>query len=200
MLSADLGDRGQFLRRVHLHSAGTLHQWFEDHGGDFTHMLSECLIQLVRIDPNLQAAKEQRLEATEEERVATDAHRAERVAVVAAFEADEERALRFAAMAPELVRHLERDLDRRAAVVRIEGPATVWPRYRAEQVARQLDGIGMRRSREEDVIEATSGVANGLHDRGLTVAVEDGPPRGDAVDDAAAIGEVQELVFRGDHR
>ena len=66
----------------------------------------------------------QRIEDVGAEPVVADRQRADRVAVVRAAEGEERRAARHAAVHPVLERDLERLLDRRRAVARIE---EVWP-------------------------------------------------------------------------
>ena len=141
----------QLGRRVHAHAAGALHQRFDDDCGYLAAPPAQDLVQSVGRKRHVLGTEQQRLEAAEEDGVAADRHRPEGVAVVAILEADETRPLRFAAMAPELVRHLQRDLDRRAAVVGIEDAAR---RARAlfQQQLRQLDGGRMRDAGEEDMI------------------------------------------------
>ena len=116
-------------------------------------VLLQMLVERFGIERHDVGLKQQRLEAAEEHRIAADRHGAERVAVVAVLEADEARALRLAAMAPVLVRHLERDLDGGAAVVGVEDAAAGPRRSVVEQQLRQLDGPRVRDAGEQDVVD-----------------------------------------------
>ena len=73
--------------------------------------------------------------------------------------------LGLAVMAPELIRHFQRHLDRGAAVVGIEHPAAGPTGMVVKQQLGQLHGRGMRHAGEVDVIELLQGLPQGRHQR-----------------------------------
>ncbi len=160
-------------------------------------MLPQVVIQPVRIERQDVGLKQQRLEAAEEQRGAANRHGAEGVAVIAVLEADEARARRLIAMAPVLIRHLERNLDGGAAVVGIED-APAAPRHRAEQQAGQFDGIWMCHPGEQHVVDPLRRVRERSHQRRMTMPDQDRPPRRDGVDDLASVGQFEKFSARTD--
>src|SRR6516225_10615061 len=132
MLVSDFSNRAQGLRRVHPHPAGPLYERLNDDAGDLISMLAQVLIEPRGIDGQDIGLEQERLEAAEEHGIAADRHGAERVAVIAVLEADETRPPRLAVVAPELVRHLEGDFDRGAAVVGVKN-AAAFPAEGAKQ-------------------------------------------------------------------
>src|SRR5437870_9932640 len=105
---------------MHAHAAGALHERLDDYRGNLALAEAQRMLKRFGNERNDIRLEKEWLVVAEECRVAADGHGAERVAVVTAFEADEARPPRLAALAPVLVRHLQRDFDRRTAVVRIE--------------------------------------------------------------------------------
>src|SRR5262249_56061460 len=89
-------------------------------GGQVLGVVGKRLIEWVGRKWEDVGPKQERLEIAEKQGIAADCHGAEGVAVVSMLEADEIGSPRLAVMAPELVGHLEGDLDGGTAVVRIE--------------------------------------------------------------------------------
>ena len=58
----------------------------------------------------------------------------------------------------------------------------------------------MRHPREQDVIDPLRRLGQRSHQRRMAMPVQDRPPRRDAVDDLAAVGQFQKFVVRPDAR
>ena len=96
--------------------------------------------------------------------------------MVAMLEANEAGASRLPVMAPELIRHLQGHFYRGAAIVGVEHPAARTVRKAREQQLRQLNGRGMRDPGEVNVVKLLHGLVQRLHQRRITMTVQDGPP------------------------
>ena len=192
-----LEKRAEHLRTVHAHAARALHERLDDHRRHLIFAPLERLIQPFRGKRHDIRAKEERLESAEEHGIAADRHRSEGIAVIAALEADEARSLILTLMAPILIGHLERHLHRRAAVVGVKDSSAL-PRDRAQEELRQLDGGGMGDPGEMHVIERCSGLMKRSQENRVTMSVQDRPPRRNAVNDLAAIGQEKILVLSAD--
>jgi hypothetical protein len=121
-----------------------------------------------------------------EDRDVGDGERAERLAVVAAGEADEAPLLRPPGVAPRVVAHLERDLGRRRAVGSVERVAEAARRERREPLG-QLDRRTVRRAREHRVLELAELRDDRRADARLAMAEQVDPPRRHRVEQAAAV-------------
>jgi len=184
-------DRGERRRVVEAHAARALHARLDDDGGDvricqqrvergacfgLSWQLGEDLRHAVAGQRGVEAAAG-----------IGDRKRAERVAVVAVPEGDEAAAV-LPAVLPVLHGHLERDLD---------GHRPGFGKEHALQIARQQGGEPpcerqrrfMHKAREHHMRQGVELRRHGLHDVRVTVAVAHRPPRGNAVDQLAAVGE-----------
>ncbi len=112
--------------------------------------------------------------------------------MITPLEADEMGAPGLAPMTPELVSHLEGNFDRSAAVVGVKDPPAL-PGSSAQQQFRQLDRRDMGDAREVHMIERLRGFVHGRQQNRISMAMQNRPPRGNAVDDLAAI--IQEKKF-----
>ena len=92
-----------------------------------------------------------------------------------------------AALLLELERHLQRDLGRGRARVRVEDPAQPG-RGDLDQPRRQLGGPGVGEPEHRRVRHPVELVADRLVDLRVAMAVDVAPERGDAVDVMAAVG------------
>ncbi len=115
-------------------------------------------------------------------------HRAGGVAVIAALERDELGLSRLAAIDPVLLRHLHRDLDRDRAGFRKEHAIEVARQQRREP-PRQGQGLLVDQAAEHHMRHLGELPLHRLPDVRMVVAVAGGPPRRDAVDQLAAVGE-----------
>ena len=114
--------------------------------------------------------------------------------MITSFEAQEASPLRLPLVAPVLVGHFQGHLDRRAAIVGEEHPPFS-PAQRAQEQFGQGDAGRMREAGEMDVVPGLGRFSQGRHQRAVAVPVQDGPPRRNPVDQAATIGQLEELVF-----
>src|SRR6185437_2328272 len=104
-----------------------------------------------------------------------EARRAERVAVVSAVERDEAALLRCPALFPALERHLDRDLDRAGAVVRVEYMIEAGRRD-GDQLLGEPDGRLVRHPGERAMIEHGRLFAQHLRQARVAVAERGDPP------------------------
>ena len=104
------------------------------------------------------------------------------------------------AVLPVLEGHLQRDLDRGRAGVRVEDPVEA-RRRQLDQARRQLGRAGVGEAEHGGVGDSLELVANGLVDQRVAMAVDVAPQRRDAVQVAAPVG-VDQLVAPGplDHQ
>jgi hypothetical protein len=136
--------------------------------------------------------EQQALEDAVEQRHPPDGDRAHRVAVVGLGQRSEARLLRSAPLLPVLISHLQRDLDRGAARVRVEDPGEPLRRD-ADQRLGQLDGGDRGQPEESRVRHPVQLRADRLVDLPLAVPVHVAPERADAIEVAVA-QIVDELV------
>ena len=132
--------------------------------------------------------EEQRPVGRVEEVDAADRDRADRVPVVGVAQVDERGAAHVlaAALLPVLEGHLQRDLGRRRARVRVEDAAQ--PRRRdLDQARGQLGGARVGEPEHRRVGDLVELVAHRAVDERVAVAVDVAPERGDAVDVAAPV-------------
>src|SRR5262249_7419357 len=102
-------------------------------------------------------------------------------------------------MAPELVSHFQSDFDSGTAVVGVKNSPAL-PGHGREHSLGEFNCPGMGHAREVDVVDLCGGLCEGSHQRWMPMAMENGPPRGDSINDFAAIRERQELVASADDR
>ena len=134
--------------------------------------------------------EQERREGHEEGVGVAHRHRAEGVAVVAAFERHEDPALGLVSLGVGLERDLQGDLHRGRAVVAEEGPGQPI-RGHAGQLLGERDARLMGGPGEEHVIEALHLGPRRLHQPGLPVAVQGRPPGGDPVHQLGPVIEHQ---------
>jgi hypothetical protein len=171
--------RPQIARRVRDHARRPLDEGLHHHRGDLLLAHRELpgdVVGVPRLDPV--RFEEQRLEGGVEERHAADRDRADRVAVVGALEADERGLpdVLSAAVPPVLERHLQRDLHRGRARVRVEDP--VQPRRGdPDKPPRELGGAAVGEPQHRRVRDVVELLADRLVDRGVAMAVDVAPQR-----------------------
>ena len=183
-----------------LHARRGLHRRLDDHGRELRRVLGDQpdrLVEAVRVVERGRAhdGEAQRVEHVGAEAVVADRERADRVAVVGAAEREERRAAGDAAVVPVLERDLERLLDRRRAVARVEEVRIV-DGHDAGQRLRQLDHDPVAVA-EHRRVRAERELA---HDRvvelGHVVAERRDPQRRDRVEVALPV-DVDELAALG---
>ena len=124
-----------------------------------------------------------------------DGHRGEGVAVVTAAKAQEPRPPRLAAVQAILQGHLHRNLDGDRARLREEHVREIAGQNACEP-RRQRIGRRMREPAEHHVRHARELRGDGGADVRMVVAVAGGPPRRDAIDELAAVGEIKPYSVR----
>ena len=171
------------------HAGGALDQWLDDHACDLLFVAGEDPLQIVGIAGlGGMGLEEQRPVGGVEELDPADRYRADRVAVVGVAQVDEggAAAMLATALLLELEGHLQRDLDRGRARLRVED-ASQAGRGQLDQAACELSGARMREAehrRVGDLLEL--GGDRGV-DLRVTVAVHRAPERGDAVEVASPV-------------
>ncbi len=214
---ADLPQVDQVARVVEAHPSGALHDGFDDHGGHLGGVLRQLRLERRGVAGVVVAGHRRGEHLLGQHRMCpgcpqlvhaavgvADAHRGERVAVVAAAPGHQPVTGGLAAAAPVLQRHLDRDLDRHRAGVAEEH--RVQPgRCGLDEQLRQPGGGLVGQAAEHDV-------AHGAQLRGqrrvqgrVTVAVDRRPPGTHRVqhpDRRAVVDERQPRTPRadGDHR
>ena len=194
VLVAGCAQSAQNLRRVEAHAARALDQRLDDdrrhvvsvagevgvEGGDSCLVLGQGHHVLLR-----QGAGEQAVHA-----LFGVAHRhgGEGVAVIGALEAHEAVTPANPLVEPVLQRHLERDLHRHRARLREEHPGERVGEH-AGQAAGQPERRLVGEAAEHYVGHALQLFGDGGADVGVVVAVAGCPPRRDAVDQLATVGE-----------
>ncbi len=183
------------------HAAGALHQRFDNESRERLGVAFQRLLQRVRArvvrrqrDTHMfrQHAAKERMHALV--RIA-HRHGTGGVAMIAAAERDEAGARPLPAIAPELDRHLERDLDRDRARIGEEHPVEV-ARQHVHQAAREAQRRLVHQPAEHHVRHGFGLADHGGANMWMVVAVAGRPPRRHAVDqlapvrdhDAAALG------------
>ena len=172
------------------HPGGALDQRLDDHRGD--------LLLVDREDPRQVGGvaglgrvrlEEQRPVGGVEEVDAADRDRADRVAVVGVAQVDEGGAADVLAAALLLVLegHLQRDLGRGRARVRVEDPREAGGRD-LDQAGGELGGAGVGEAEHGRVGDPPELFADGGVDRRVAMPVDVAPERGDPVDVAASLG------------
>ena len=199
------------FRTAHAHAAGALQQRLDDQSGDILRAVPQAILErgkrtalailgrLVAVErvgegQHRNLAHEIAMER-EEARAAADRHGAERVAVIAAVEGDEDAAFSLAAIGPILIGHLQGDLDRGGAVIRIEDAREIAGEHSGER-ARQVDGRAMREAGEHHMLECFRLAGERGIELRMRVSVSAGPPGGDEVEDLAALRVVERRVAR----
>ena len=200
---AHICDGGEGFRRMKAHAARRLDQRLDDHGGDLDRMARDRPFEfLQRGAAARQIEHDLRRHIVAEQPVHSvvgiaDRHRAQRVAVIGAAKADEPVAPFRAGVSPVLDRHLERDLDRDRARIAEEDVVEI----RAQQT-RQPPREPYRRlvhhAAEHHVRHRAQLHLHRCDDMGVVVAVARRPPRRDAVDQLAAVGEQDPRPSRAD--
>ena len=117
-----------------------------------------------------------------------DRHRSGRIAVIAALESKKFPALAHAAVEPELQRHLHGDLDRDRARLGEEHAIEI-ARHQRRKAAGERERLLVGKPAEHHMRHQRELALDRLADVGMVVAVAGGPPRCDAVDELASIGE-----------
>ncbi len=178
-LHQDGGDPGAVLREIGVERCGRR----RIHGqGD--HMLRRHDVGEQAVHPLLRVAH---------------GHRAQRVAVIAAQERQEPAAPRLAAVDPVLQRHLHGDLHRDRAGLGEEDVVEV-AGQQVRQPPRQAIGRLVREAAEHHVCDLADLRLQGRPDVRVAIAVAGGPPRGDAVNQGAAVLQDQATALRRSHR
>ncbi len=108
--------------------------------------------------------------------------------MIAALEGDELGAAADAPVEPVLHRHLHGDLDRHRAGVREEHPIEI-AGHQGREPSRQRQRRLVRQPAEHHMRHRCELPFDRLPDVGMVVAMTGRPPRGDAVDQRAAVGE-----------
>ena len=175
--SSDLANVPEKLRGPDDHAARALHHRLDDHGG---HRRS------VTLENRLEAASGRALGVrsvrmvNREEQIAelrpellhvSDRHRAEGVSVVRALDRHERRAARVAAIAPVLIGHLQRGLDRGGPVVRVEDMRKR-SRGSLDELPRQPRSRLVREACEHDVRHLLRLAAQRFVEAGMVVPCE----------------------------
>ena len=212
---AQLAHPAQVDRIVHRHAGGALHQRLQDDRGR---------LRVVRLQPDGQCgggplghvggafaragtagvgavdgggqAHQRRIGVAEDAQIG-DRQRPDRLAVVAAGQADEAGLVRLALVAPGMRAHLQRDLGGRGAVAAVEGMAQAGERT---QPLGQLHHRRMGEAGQHDVIEPAELVDQRLAQRRVVVAEQVDPPGADAVEDAPPLGVMQPDALGAHHR
>ncbi len=201
MVVGHLAHHAQALRVVDMHAAGSLEQRFDDDPGELVGVRRgqrteprgpvghvACVgRRSVGEHLRVQDPREQRVHAPHG---VAHAHRAERVAVVAAADGEHPRALRTTDPALVLEDHLEGDLHADRARVGQEHVLEPGGRDLDEPLG-QPHRRGVGQATEHDVGEVVDLGVQGRIQRGVAVAVDRGPPRRHAVDHVATVGETQ---------
>ncbi|RMS59048.1 hypothetical protein ALP65_00841 [Pseudomonas aeruginosa] len=207
-------------RVVHAHAAGALDQRFDDDRGDLVVPFGQGALHVGEHVPrmffpahavrtqeavragHLDGVEQQRLVGFGEQRHVAHRHRRDGFAVVAVGQGDEALLARPAAIEPEVVAHLQRDLDARRAAVGVEHP--VEPRRGdLHQSLRQLDHRLVAESGEDHVLQLVDLVLDALVDARVGVTEHIDPPGTDRVDVALAFEILQPDAFAAadrDHR
>ena len=212
VLVAHLAQQREAARRVKAHATGALHDRLEDDrrqlagmaGGQLAHMRCPALVEpgaeagggQLREHVLRQSAGEMAVHAGD--RVG-QGHRSERVAVVAAPQRQQPRALGVPQRALELQAHLDRDLDRHGARVGEEHSLEPSRREREQALGQAQRGL-VREPAEHHVGHARKLLARCRIELRVAVAVDRAPPRGHAVDQLAPIAETQARAARALHR
>ncbi len=212
VLVAQPAQQRDALRRVESHPPRPLHDGLDDHRGQLVGVPGDQLADVLSpagVQPGVEAvgralgehvlgehAGEQAVHPAD--RVA-DGHRAERVAVVAAAHGQQPRALGMAARALKLQAQLDRDLDGDRAGVGEEHPIQPVGRD-LDQTLRQAHRRLVREPAEHHVRHPPELLSDGGVERGVAVAVDRAPPRGHAVDQLAAVRQLQAHALRRDDR
>ena len=127
-----------------------------------------------------------------------DAHGAAGVAVVRMPQADESLSRRLAPIHPELHRHLHGHFDGHGAGVAEERMVEA-AGHEPRQAVRQPHGLGMVDAPEHHVRQPMGLVHNRCDQVWVAMAVADGPPRGQGVDDPLAGVQLEPRSLGGDH-
>ena len=191
MVVAELANAAQEAGRLQPDPRRSLDERLDDYGGDLPVMEVEDALELRGVAwSDVMCVEEERAVALVEEVDPADRHRPDRVAVVRVAEADVGAALRLALLLEVLERHLERDLRRGRAGVRVED-AIKAGRRDLDQAIGQLGGQRVGEPQHRRVRDAVELIADRLVDAGMPVSVHVAPERGDAVDVATAVGADQ---------
>ena len=213
VLVAQPAQQRDALRRVEAHPPRPLHDGLDDHRGQLVRRAGRRSSRDVRRPARVQARVEAVGRALGEhvlgehagehavhpaDRVA-DGHRAERVAVVAAAHGQQPRALGLAARALKLQAQLDRDLDGDRAGVGEEHPSSPSGASSTRRSARRTAGSCVSPPNITCAIRPSCSRAARV-ERGVAVAVDRAPPRGHAVDQLAAVRQLQAHALRRDDR
>jgi hypothetical protein len=200
---------GEVGRVVHAHAAGALHQRLQHQGGEGLALAFEQggergggaagagLRRFARRgvegigrghQPRLQ---QQRGVDAAVERDVAHGQRAERLAVVAVLQRHEAGALRLPGVLVGVEAHLERDLDRRAAVLAVEHAAQRGaprlPRGERHQALGEPQAGLVGEAGVDHVFQLRRLRADGGSDVRMGMAEEVGPPAGDGIQPARAV-------------
>ncbi len=214
---ANLARPAQVLGVVHRHAGCTLHQGLDDQRGGFPAVALEVAFQpggaahgviarrfpLLRKAPvgarDLAARHDQRGIGVLEQAQVGNRQRAERLAVIAAGQADETGLDGAAAVAPVVEAHFQCDLDRGGAVARVK---TVAKRAAGSpsQTLGKLHHRLMAEAGEQHVLELAELVAKRRVDARIAVAEQVYPPRADGVEVTMAVEVVEPAARRARDR
>ncbi len=195
----------QIRRVVHGHAGRALHQRLDDQRGDLSRTLAQQRLEFaqrasghvggrfvlarlarVRRHHDMRAAR-QRIVGIAKDLDIGHGQRADRLAVIAMTQAHEFALGGQARVAPEVKAHLQRDLDGRCAVGRIERIAERALRQRRQALG-QLHRRRMRAAGQHDVFKRLQLLHERRVDRRIGVAEQVDPPRTDGVEIALAVG------------
>jgi hypothetical protein len=128
-------------------------------------------------------------------------HGSRGVAVIGAAEGEEAGAAAGAAIEPVLQRHFQCHLDGDRTGVAEKHPVEIAWRQQANQPLRQGQRLLVHQAAEHDVGHRLELALDRGADMRMVIAVAGGPPRGDAVDQFAAVGKPDAAALgRGDRK
>lgn len=195
---AELANPPQVAGRLHENAAGPLHERLDDDRGDLLAVLVEHRPECGGVaGGDAVLVEEERLVGAVEEIDAAQRHSPDRVPVVALGETDEGGApgMLAASLSPVLEGHLQGDLGRGGAGVRVEDAAQ--PRRRdLDEPLGQLRGGSVRQPEHGRVGDAIELLPDRGVDRRMPVTVHVAPQRRGAVDVAVAV-DVDEVGALG---
>ena len=183
-----------------LHARRGLHRRFDDHRRELRRVLGDHPNRNVEARGVVERGRAhhgeaQRVEHVGAEAVVADRERADRVAVVRAAEREERRAAGHAEVVPVLERDLQRLLDRRRAVARVEEVRVV-DGHDPRQRLRQLDHDPVAVAEHRRVRAERELADDGVVELGHVVAERGHPQRRDRVEVVLAV-DVDQLVTLG---
>ena len=197
-------DLRQLFGCVESHPAGALYQRLDDDRGDLMRMRGQERIERSELVWRVWQFREDLRRQVGAQRGmhsgvgVAQRHRPHGVAVISIAKRKKACPSRNAAIEPVLHRHLHGDLDRNGAEVAeedmVEGAGCQRRQSRRERFRRR-----MGEAAEHDVRHRLQLLLHGRLDVWVIVSVAGRPPRGDAVDQHAAIGQVDTGAF-GAHR